>query len=116
MYCEATCTEVEIDRLVSDLLDALPGAELAERHGRFLRLDAPSLSSLGLGMTFRRLEALKETEGVENYSISQCSLEQVFLKLANSGNSQETAGTPTENGGDETSAIRDEDPLHPTNN
>jgi Holliday junction resolvasome RuvABC endonuclease subunit len=63
----------------------LPGASLLERHGRFLRFDVPSLSTAGLGATFRRIQTLKARPEykVENYSIQQCTLEQVFVKLVN---------------------------------
>ena len=76
-----------MDLAVRALLQALPNSTLSERHGRFLRFDVSSLSSLGLGTTFRRLQDLKANPNlcVENYSISQCSLEQVFIKLVKSG-------------------------------
>lgn len=84
VHCIPGTAEHVIDGLVHEvLLIALPGSILAERHGRFLRFDVSSLRRLGLGTTFRRLQELKEREvwKVENYSISQCSLEQVFIKL-----------------------------------
>lgn len=73
------------DNRVEDLLQtALPllGAELVEQHGRFVRLSIANMSSsIGLGTTFERLEAMKQEGWLENYSVSQCSLEQVFIKL-----------------------------------
>jgi len=90
VQCDSHASDSQVDVTVATILqDALPGAQLSERHGRFLRFDLPSLScSLGLASTFRRLQELKnsDTAFLENYSISQCSLEQVFLKLVqNSG-------------------------------
>jgi ATP-binding cassette subfamily A (ABC1) protein 3 len=89
MFCGSTSSETDRDALVSELLEnSLPGSLLAERHGRFLRFDVPTLPSLGLGYTFRRLQALKGSCSfpLENYSISQCSLEQVFIKLTKQNN------------------------------
>ena len=77
----------QVDQTVNRILnDTLPGATLAERHGRYLRFDLSSASSLGLGTTFRRMQDLKNNSTVANYSISQCSLEQVFLKLVKDDN------------------------------
>jgi ATP-binding cassette, subfamily A (ABC1), member 3 len=84
VFCNSGRAEEEIDIVVDEILEtALPGSKLAERYGRFLRFDVPSLSSLGLGTTFFHMQALKTSPlfCVENYSISQCSLEQVFVKL-----------------------------------
>jgi ABC-type multidrug transport system ATPase subunit len=94
VHCTSGTPDSVVDGLVQDILArALPGSVLAERHGRFLRFDMSSLSRLGLGTTFRRLQELKEQDDwrVENYSISQCSLEQVFIKLVKQGNSDATA-------------------------
>lgn len=84
LFCNPHTTKSRLDAVVTEVVEnASPGSRLVERHGRFLRIDIRSLSSLGLGTTFRRLEALKETPywHVENYSIRQCSLEQVFMQL-----------------------------------
>jgi ABC-type multidrug transport system ATPase subunit len=84
VFCTSGRADEEIDVVVNEILEtALPGCKLSERHGRFLRFNVPSLSSLGLGTTFSHMQALKTsaTFCVENYSISQCSLEQVFVKL-----------------------------------
>jgi hypothetical protein len=91
LFCSASSSESQVDEIVKQVLEnALPGSRLVERHGRFLRIEIRSLSSLGLGTTFRRLESLKENPDlqVENYSISQCSLEQVFIQLVNGTSAQ----------------------------
>lgn len=78
-----------IDQIVSTVL---PDSLLSERHGRFLRFDVPSLTSgpegegkskSGLGKMFGKLQQMKRNPNfmIENYSISQCSLEQVFISL-----------------------------------
>jgi hypothetical protein len=83
----------QADAIVQEVLDnTLPGSVLVERRGRFLRFEVSSLtSSSGLGPMFRRLEELKKSTTiggrrrrqrlVEEYSIKQCELEQVFMKL-----------------------------------
>jgi hypothetical protein len=91
LFCSASSSESQVDEIVKQVLEnALPGSRLVERHGRFLRIDIRSLSSLGLGTTFRRFESLKDNPDlqVENYSISQCSLEQVFIQLVNGTSAQ----------------------------
>lgn len=77
-----------MDEVEQKVLEALPGCNVSERHGRFLRFDLASVSSLGLGSCFRRLQEIKSNPQlqIENYSISQSSLEQVFVKLVNGNN------------------------------
>lgn len=105
--CKPNTPELVVDELISELLtETLPGSTVAERHGRFVTLDVPRISSIGLGVSFKRLQALKERvdSPVENYSMSQCSLEQVFIKLVKdaneiefgSGRSEETVVNPNE--------------------
>merc|ERR1719273_1784663 len=66
---------------------------LKERHGPFLRFDvagdeeetkSENGASVTLGEIFRKMETMKVDERfrIEDYSVSQCTLEQVFLSLA----------------------------------
>jgi ABC-type multidrug transport system ATPase subunit len=82
--CRSNTPEI-VSTTISDVLETVvPGSRLSEHHGRFLKFDVPRVSALGLGTTFKRLQELKASvDFVENYSISQCSLEQVFIKLVN---------------------------------
>lgn len=85
VHVTSDASEAAIDSVVSTILSTtLPGSTVAERHGRFLKFDMSSVSAFGLGETFRRLQQVKDRTPVENYSISQCSLEQVFIKLVDS--------------------------------
>lgn len=69
--------------------DIFPGSKLKEAHGGFLRFhingisEGASESDTGLGYMFRKLQAMKTNSNlrIENYSISQATLEQVFIKL-----------------------------------
>ena len=85
MFCRGGASFKAVDRLENEVLWALPGCRLSERHGRFLRFEVSNVSSLGLGTCFRRLQELRSDPElhVENYSVSQCSLEHVFVKLVN---------------------------------
>jgi ATP-binding cassette subfamily A (ABC1) protein 3 len=65
---------------------------LAERHGVFLRFDVENHrregrdgNGGGTGEIFRQMEEMKRNSdmfAIEDYSIAQCTLEQVFLRLA----------------------------------
>jgi ATP-binding cassette subfamily A (ABC1) protein 3 len=83
--CSSNTPEHIVSATIADVLETVvPGSRLSEHHGRFLKFDVPRVSALGLGTTFKRLQELKASgDFVENYSISQCSLEQVFIKLVN---------------------------------
>lgn len=97
--CRPNTPEHVVDALVSEVLTkTIPGSTIAERHGRFVTLDVPRMSSIGLGVCFRRMQELKESVGshVENYSMSQCSLEQVFIKLVKDANESEFRSEPGE--------------------
>ena len=83
--CRSNTPDHIVRATIADMLDTVvPGSRLSEHHGRFLKFDVPRVAALGLGTTFKRLQELKASgDFVENYSISQCSLEQVFIKLVN---------------------------------
>jgi ABC-type multidrug transport system ATPase subunit len=86
VQCAGGTPDSEVQSVVNTILtDTIPQSTLAERHGSHMRFD---VSSIGLGDTFRKLQHLKDTSSVANYSISQCSLEQVFIKLVKSGTAE----------------------------
>lgn len=73
------------------LENALPSAVLAEEHGLFMRFVVPSLGkqgvSLNLGSIFSSLEAMKKDVSmlIQEYSVVQSTLEQVFINLTKKG-------------------------------
>ena len=71
--CSANSKEDEIDKVVEEiLLKTIPGSQLSERHGRFIKFDVSRVSTIGLGATFQRLQELRNRGGaIETYSISQ---------------------------------------------
>jgi len=96
--CTSDATTDVVDYVEQTILkETLVGSQLTERHGRFMKFDIKTMSSSstgetrGLGGTFRALEALKRDPDnkIEDYSISQCSLEQVFISLAKAGSTSE---------------------------
>ena len=101
VFCQCEASVEEIDAVTDRILsDVLVGSRLLERHGRFLRFDVPSLSSTGLGSTFRHMQVMKGSGEckIENYSIQQCTLEQVFVKLVNEATGKvegASSGTPS---------------------
>lgn len=89
----------EINSIVSEIVDrTLPGSKLVEEHGRFLTFDVPKVTNIGLGTCFRKLQALKNDENglVETFTLSQSSLEQVFLSLTRDANEREGPMTDQE--------------------
>ena len=78
----------DIDRIEGHILqEILPqGTKLSERHGRFLSFDILHVEASSLSSLFQSMQTLKQNDEflIDNYSISQCTLEQVFMKLVNS--------------------------------
>jgi ATP-binding cassette subfamily A (ABC1) protein 3 len=93
LSCRSNTPDHVIDSVVEEMQEnVVPGSKLSERHGRFLKFEVAKVSTIGLGVTFHRLQELKESgDVVENYSISQCSLEQVFIKLVKEAEEQESS-------------------------
>jgi len=102
VMCESDVGSDVVDRLEREILDhAFRGSLVTERHGSFLRFDTPfqgnrgengDASRLDLGNLFQLMQNLKEDPmfRIEDYSISQCTLEQVFLNLAKENDDQIT--------------------------
>jgi len=84
VQCEGGTPDAIVDGMVAKIrTETLPGSTLYERHGRFLSFETSSASSISLAAAFRGLQELKESNEIANYSISQSSLERVFIKLVN---------------------------------
>lgn len=82
IQCKPDASSFIVDSVFNVLTNIFPESILKERHGRFLRLDIKS-DNCGLRHVFEKLQEMKENPNfmIENYSISQCTLEQVFIKL-----------------------------------
>ncbi len=90
LSCEGNASEEEVNVVESEVFGLLPSATLSERHGRYLKFEVEGFGGVGgegatgtLGELFSRLQKLVDsTEScVASYSISQCTLEQVFINL-----------------------------------
>ena len=98
------------------------GTEVVERHERTFRFRLPSTSSLGV--VFERLERSRLDLGVEEYGISQTSLEQIFNEFASKQEEETTlvrglqgsqkAGQPWQPTVVSTGSLEAWQPLHPT--
>lgn len=91
LSCESSAMEPDIDAIESEVLEFLRGAALSERHGRYLKFEVNSFGSRedgmggvkSLGELFEHFQKMVESKEscVASYSISQCTLEQVFMNL-----------------------------------
>jgi ATP-binding cassette subfamily A (ABC1) protein 3 len=92
LQLQSTATATILETVKRHILEiALPSSLLVEEHGLFLRFSIPSLNSegvsLSLGSIFSSLEAMKSDESMllQEYSIAQSTLEQVFINLTKEG-------------------------------
>ena len=71
--------------------EVFPDAKVDELVGSFMRLKTEN--SVNLADTFEQLEKNKEMLGIEDYSVSQATLEQVFIDFAKD-QEEERGGLP----------------------
>nr|BAN20628.1 ATP-binding cassette sub-family A member 3, putative [Riptortus pedestris] len=74
------CKEENILKVKDNIAITLPSLKLAEEHYNQLRYE---VSGLRLSHVFEEMEILKKSSLVLDYSISQTTLEEVFLRFAN---------------------------------
>ncbi|XP_076977505.1 phospholipid-transporting ATPase ABCA7 [Tamandua tetradactyla] len=77
---------------------AFPGAELREVHGGRLRFQLPPGSGCSLAHVFSELAAHGAEHGVEDFSVSQTTLEEVFLYFSKDQGKEEEAECSQEAG------------------
>ena len=65
----------------------VPNSMLEEQHGSHFRLQVNS--SINLGELFKNLEFMKSELGVFDYSVSQSTLDRLFMQLAKEENDEE---------------------------
>ncbi|XP_045155421.1 ATP-binding cassette sub-family A member 6 [Echinops telfairi] len=79
-----------------EILKLFPQAARQERSLSFLTYKLPLADVQPLSQAFHRLEAVKHKFNLEEYNLSQCTLEQVFLEVSKEQeleNADEEAGT-----------------------
>jgi ABC-type multidrug transport system ATPase subunit len=83
------------------------GAKVTEVHGCRIRARMRMRRELSLSKIFAEMERQKESLGILNYSISQSSLEQVFMKIANEHNEFQRRNDTVDGPADEIDPIGD---------
>lgn len=68
--------------------EELPSAVLQEEHSEMLKYSLPK-KGLTLGMVFEKIEGAKADLGIDDYSVSQTTLEEVFINVARSQSEEE---------------------------
>ena len=77
------------------------GATLEECHNGYIRYQIPSDAGMSLADCFDLMEAAKVQTGIEDYSVTQTTLEEIFCSFAEGGRAEEDAGdtgAPVRNG------------------
>lgn len=99
--CNTDSSEAAIDDVQHHVVEnTIPGSRVSERHGRYLKFDVPAIEEeqLGgqksLGSLFGELQTLVNDSSsvVASYSISQCTLEQVFINLVKEDEQMNSGG------------------------
>jgi ABC-type multidrug transport system ATPase subunit len=83
----------DVEKMKADLMSDLPGIEIQDQHNEMLYCNVPfsySTSDEGnqtrvafnLARVFQILNAKKEQKVIESYSVTQTTLEQIFVQLA----------------------------------
>ena len=93
----------DIERVKFDLISNLPGIEIQDQHNEVLFCNVPFTAmtsrersansrSFNLAHVFQTLNERKERTVIESYSVTQTTLEQIFVQLA--GEDEDTAFEP----------------------
>ena len=72
-----------INGFYSVIKEYFPNSQLKEAYEGFVHIHVNE-ANLSLGKLFRIIESCKQTYSIENYTVSQTTLEQVFLSFARS--------------------------------
>lgn len=98
----------DVEKIKRDLRTNLPGIEIQDQHNEVLFCNVPFSSmisngrnqtngSFNLARVFEVLNARKEQKMIESYSVTQTTLEQIFVQLAGEDEDEDTSSEPTEN-------------------
>lgn len=72
----------QLNSVNSEILKLFPQAIQQERYAFFLTYKLPMMDVQPLSQAFHKLEAVKHNMNLDEYSLSQCTLEKVFLELS----------------------------------
>ena len=84
-WCEEARNHAMLDYMMREAFPPLSTGDhvkLVEQHGPKFRLSIPPQPHLALGEMFSRVEEAKDRLGIEDYSLAQTSLEQIFNYFA----------------------------------
>lgn len=70
------------EQMESLVRDMFPSAVIEENYGEMVRYSIPQCEVTSLAQAFTQLQSAKERLGVEEYNLSQTTLEQVFIRFA----------------------------------
>ncbi|UJR09005.1 hypothetical protein I4U23_013254 [Adineta vaga] len=101
----------DVEKVKGDLSSNLPGIEVQEQHNEVLFCNLPSTpsssndknqaqSSFNLGRVFEILNTQKERKVIESYSVTQTTLEQIFVQLAGEDEDEESSDHQIQNNND----------------
>lgn len=94
----AQCTDLltqRVDALVEYVTKRFAGASVDERHGGFVRFKVPTAAVTSIADLFQAIEQAKQQLCIENYALSQGTLEQVFIRFAKEQEAAMTLAPPT---------------------
>jgi len=78
---EVRCNPEKTEQCLQECVrNIIPNSVLEEKHGTFFRLNANA--GIDLAFVFNALESNKNELGILDYSISQATLEQIFIRFA----------------------------------
>ena len=75
------CQEAEVGGVERRLGELLPDAKLQESHHTQLKYQLP-IQSTRLPLVFRHMEDLRSIKVIEDYSLTQTTLDEVFVQFA----------------------------------
>jgi hypothetical protein len=78
------CSTGATDDVISNFTNLFIGTDLQERHGDFIALR--TTGALNLAQAFGWLEEAKQNGSIVDYSVTQTSLEQIFVSFAGGNN------------------------------
>lgn len=83
LHCPEDHREASLQHLLEQLRSTDVNVEVEEEHRTYFRLRVGH--GVDLSMAFGVLEGLKARGGVSEYSLSQSTLEQIFINFAKKG-------------------------------
>lgn len=71
----------KIEKIIKFMVDTFPGAVLKEAHNNMTQFQLP-LQGLKVSNIFSSIESKRNEFGIEDYSVSQTTLDEVFIHFA----------------------------------